>query len=267
MAGVYFCLRTQDGETSATLTGYFRARGEVDVLGLITASIEIYLELTYETASGKAVGRASISVEVSVCMLSFSVSISCEKKFAGSSGDPTFAEVMGTHRWPRPGRPGRGTSTATRSRPEPKGARNMDEDGILTGAAGRLRRRDRPAASHRLRHRTPGRRRNRLPLDEYPGFARWGDVSGQLRLALDVDTAGLQQTFDLVPDPASPRPDADLWRTLFERVLVGDGHFQDLSGTTVARSPRRRWRNSSARRTRPSRSPTRPCGRPRPAAP
>ena len=105
MAGVYFCLRTQDGKTSATLTGYFRARGEVDVLGLITASIEIYLELTYETTSGKAVGRASISVEVSVCMLSFSVSISCEKKFAGSSGDPTFAEVMGTHPLAAPGTP------------------------------------------------------------------------------------------------------------------------------------------------------------------
>jgi len=97
MAGIYFRLRTVDGKTSALLAGYFRARGEVDVLGLITASIEIYLELSYETASGKAVGRASISVEVSVCMLSFSVSIGVEKKFAGSAGDPTFAQVMGTH--------------------------------------------------------------------------------------------------------------------------------------------------------------------------
>ncbi|MFA9445844.1 hypothetical protein [Egicoccus sp. AB-alg6-2] len=95
MAGIYFRVLTQGGETSAQLAGYFRARGEVDVLGLIRACIEIYLELTYETASGKAVGRASISVEVSVALLSFSVSITCEKKFAGSSGDPTFAEVMG----------------------------------------------------------------------------------------------------------------------------------------------------------------------------
>ena len=113
----------------------------------------------------------------------------------------------------------------------------MDEDGILTalpggydGETGRLR----VTAFVTARLDAGG---NRLPLDEYPGFARWGDVSGQLRLALDVDIAGLQQTFDLVPDPASPRPDADLWRTLFERVLVGDGHFQDLSGTTVASFP------------------------------
>jgi hypothetical protein len=95
MAGIYFRVLTRDGQTSAQLSGYFRARGDVDVLGLIRACIEIYLDLTYETSSGKAVGRASISVEVSVALLSFSVSISCEKKFAGSSGDPTFAEVMG----------------------------------------------------------------------------------------------------------------------------------------------------------------------------
>ncbi|ULP35060.1 hypothetical protein MJO55_17305 [Mycolicibacterium rufum] len=103
MAGIYFRLRTADGTTSALLAGYFRARGEVDVLGLITASIEIYLELSYETASQKAVGRASISVEVSVCLLSFSVSIAVEKKFSGSVGDPTFAQVMGTHPDAAPG--------------------------------------------------------------------------------------------------------------------------------------------------------------------
>jgi hypothetical protein len=67
----------------------------VDVLGLISASIELYLELTYETASGKAVGRATLTIEISIFFLSFSVSISCEKKFAGANGDPTFADQMG----------------------------------------------------------------------------------------------------------------------------------------------------------------------------
>lgn len=95
MAGVYFRLETEAGETNAQLTGYFRLRGEVDVLGLISASIELYLELTYETATGKAVGRATLTIEIEVLFLSFSVQISCEKKFAGSNGDPTFAEVMG----------------------------------------------------------------------------------------------------------------------------------------------------------------------------
>ena len=98
MAGVYFKLETNDdGDTEATLSGYFRLRGEVDVLGLISASIELYLELTYETATGKAVGRATITIEVEVFFFSFSVSVSAEKKFAGSAGDPSFEDVMGLH--------------------------------------------------------------------------------------------------------------------------------------------------------------------------
>ncbi|MET0975690.1 MAG: hypothetical protein ABWX82_08470, partial [Leifsonia sp.] len=99
MAGIYFKLEITAGTESVELTGYFRARGEVDVLGLISACIELYLELSYRSIGGssKAVGKASISIEVSVCFLSFSVSVSCEKQFAGSSGDPTFVDMMGPY--------------------------------------------------------------------------------------------------------------------------------------------------------------------------
>jgi len=103
MAGIYFRLEIEGESQSVQLTGFFRARGEVDVLGLIQACIELYLELSYRSISGpggdsaKAVGKASISVEVSVCFLSFSVSVSCEKQFAGSSGDPTFEDAMGPY--------------------------------------------------------------------------------------------------------------------------------------------------------------------------
>jgi hypothetical protein len=90
MLGIYMRLEGQGG----SLTGYFRLRGEVDVLGLISASIELSLELTYEFATGKMVGRAKIKIEVEVFMFSFSVSVSCERRFAGSNGDPTFAEVL-----------------------------------------------------------------------------------------------------------------------------------------------------------------------------
>ena len=91
MAGIYFRLETGN----SVLTGYFRMRGEVSVLGLISASIELYLELSYEFSSGKAVGRATLTIEVEIFFLSFSVQISCEKKFKGSNADPSFAEVMG----------------------------------------------------------------------------------------------------------------------------------------------------------------------------
>ncbi len=97
MAGIYFRLEQQGDDQLVQLTGYFRARGEVDVLGLISACIELYLELSYRNQNGneKAVGKASISIEVSVCFVSFSVSVSCEKQFAGSKGDPTFVDMMG----------------------------------------------------------------------------------------------------------------------------------------------------------------------------
>ena len=96
MAGIYFRLDLEGSTQRVQLTGYFRARGEVDVLGLISACIELYLELSYidEGGKSKAIGKASISVEVSVCFLSFSVTVSCEKKLAGSQGDPTFVDTM-----------------------------------------------------------------------------------------------------------------------------------------------------------------------------
>ena len=65
------------------------------MLGLISACIELYLELTYEPPSGKATGRATLTIEVEVLFLSMSVEISCEKKFKGSNQDPTFEQVMG----------------------------------------------------------------------------------------------------------------------------------------------------------------------------
>ncbi len=52
MIGIYMRLEGEAG----SLTGYFRLRGEVDVLGLISASIELYLELVYEFDSGKMIG-------------------------------------------------------------------------------------------------------------------------------------------------------------------------------------------------------------------
>ena len=91
MAGIYFRMEQDD----ASLTGYFRLGGHVNVLGLISASIELYLELEYEFSSGKCTGRASLTIEISVFIFSGSVTISCEKKFAGSNGDPSLRQMMG----------------------------------------------------------------------------------------------------------------------------------------------------------------------------
>jgi hypothetical protein len=91
MAGIYFKMEPD----KASLTGYFRLGGYVDVLGLISASIELYMDLTYIFEEGKCIGHASLTIEVHVLFFSASVSISCERKFAGSSGDPSFVALMG----------------------------------------------------------------------------------------------------------------------------------------------------------------------------
>ncbi len=91
MAGIYFRM---EGD-AASLTGYFRLGGHVDVLGLITASIELYLELRYEFSSGKCVGKAQLTIEISLFIFSGSVTITCERKFAGSNGDPTLRQMLG----------------------------------------------------------------------------------------------------------------------------------------------------------------------------
>ena len=88
--GVYLRLEADKG----LFTAYFRIRGEVDVLGLISASITLELSLTYHFETGKLIGRASLVVEVEVLFFSASVEISVERKLAGSKGDPTMYQVM-----------------------------------------------------------------------------------------------------------------------------------------------------------------------------
>jgi hypothetical protein len=91
MAGIYY--RMENSE--ASLTGYFRMGGNLRVLGLINASIELYLSLTYEFSTGKCVGKASLTIGVSIAFFSTKVTIFCERKFAGSNGDPTLRQMLG----------------------------------------------------------------------------------------------------------------------------------------------------------------------------
>lgn len=91
MAGIYFRME----QDAASLTGYFRLAGHVEVLCIVSASLELYLELRYEFESGKCVGKAQLTIEISVFVFSGSVTITCERKFSGSNGDPSFRQLMG----------------------------------------------------------------------------------------------------------------------------------------------------------------------------
>lgn len=90
MAGLYFKIEGSD----VTLAGYFRLRGEVEALGIVSVSIELYLEMRYESSSGKCTGTATLSIEIDVALFSTTIEISATKKFAGSGKDPTLAELM-----------------------------------------------------------------------------------------------------------------------------------------------------------------------------
>jgi len=93
MAGIYFKVENDD----ALLAGYFRVRGHVRALGIVTVSIELYLEFSYEFPTNKAVGRASLSISIEIFMFETTITISCEKKFSGAGKDPTFAQAMAVY--------------------------------------------------------------------------------------------------------------------------------------------------------------------------
>jgi hypothetical protein len=80
-------------KTNTHLTGYLRAGGELTVLGLVSISVDFYLGLSYDTDSGDLYGIASLSVEVSVAYISKSVTLTLERRFAGSGGPHSSAPL------------------------------------------------------------------------------------------------------------------------------------------------------------------------------
>jgi hypothetical protein len=96
MAGVY--LKYDMVSTSSQLTGYLRAGGSLEILGLISASVEFYLGFTYYFGPPcKIAGEATITIEVHVLFFSASVSASLRREF----GDPviSFADLIGPGDW------------------------------------------------------------------------------------------------------------------------------------------------------------------------
>jgi hypothetical protein len=86
LGGVRFVL--EGGEV--TITGYLRIGGSVDVLGLISVSIELCLALAYRSSDKALVGRATLVIEIDLTLWSDSVELdSGEWKFAGGGGDET----------------------------------------------------------------------------------------------------------------------------------------------------------------------------------
>ncbi|MEV4824629.1 hypothetical protein [Micromonospora sp. NPDC049274] len=92
MGGVLFDIDAS--KDIARIGGYFRIRGEVEVLSIISVSITLTLTLDYDLDSNELYGYAEIAVEIKVLFFSESVVVPMERRFAGPSADPTFAQLM-----------------------------------------------------------------------------------------------------------------------------------------------------------------------------
>lgn len=93
--GIYYRWQLSPVET-ITLEAFAELRGELSVLGLISASITFHVGLGIVKQDGRMdlVGTATVTVEVEVLFFSKSVGIECHREFQGSNGDPTFADVF-----------------------------------------------------------------------------------------------------------------------------------------------------------------------------
>ncbi|MFD7768935.1 hypothetical protein [Streptomyces sp. NPDC059787] len=92
MAGVRFEVR----DKLVKVGGYLRCNGFLSVLGIVTVSVEFYLELTYEKHDNESVirGRGTLTVSVKIAFFSKSVSLELERSFSGAPGDPSFVDCF-----------------------------------------------------------------------------------------------------------------------------------------------------------------------------
>ncbi len=83
MAGLYYKLENDN----TTLKGYLKCGGSVEVLAIITVSVEFDMSLEYQSAGNQVWGRATLTVEVKVLFFSKSVDLTVERQFAGGGGE------------------------------------------------------------------------------------------------------------------------------------------------------------------------------------
>lgn len=82
LAGIYFAVE----HTSSTVSGFVRAGGEMDILGLMSMSLHIEIDISYHSDTGAVEGTAEVDVEISILFASITVHLSQHYQFAGSPG-------------------------------------------------------------------------------------------------------------------------------------------------------------------------------------
>ena len=96
MVGVYFSIR--DGK--ALLEGYVRLYACLEVLKIITLSVEFYLSLSYDGEN--AIGRAAVTVTIRVLAFSKSVTLEVTRRISTKESSPlfrTFSDSVSPEQW------------------------------------------------------------------------------------------------------------------------------------------------------------------------
>jgi hypothetical protein len=92
-AGIFVSVRP---DKDIQIEGHLRFGGYVDVLGLITISIEFYIALTYESARNVLYGEGRVIVSVKLIFFSKSFSFTVRKEIPGFGEAPTRSLGSGT---------------------------------------------------------------------------------------------------------------------------------------------------------------------------
>jgi hypothetical protein len=88
---------TSSGSSDLDVGGFVHLSGGVDVLGLVSVTLDVMLSLTYDSASNSFTGQAQVSLSVDVTFFHTSVSFSVSQTFSGgaSASNPSTEIFVG----------------------------------------------------------------------------------------------------------------------------------------------------------------------------
>ncbi|MFD5427367.1 hypothetical protein [Streptomyces sp. NPDC127084] len=98
--GIYFGVRTvAAGDSTAQqveLSAYIRIGGRVEVLGLVSASLDCYLALTYYSQPDRLVGEARVTISIDLGLFDTSVTFGVRRELAGGGSSTASAPAGAT---------------------------------------------------------------------------------------------------------------------------------------------------------------------------
>ena len=91
LGGFYF----EFGDRRCLLTGFVRAGGSLNILGIVEMSVEFYIGLTYQKVNDQTsvYGTCTVTVSISILFFSADVSLSMEWQWAGSKSQATSVSL------------------------------------------------------------------------------------------------------------------------------------------------------------------------------